>query len=269
MENNSPKLISALLDKMDSQSFSKDVYEKTGLFIIRNGLPQALISEWKVEWDTFYQKELLNGRDVNLNNPVDLKENLPDKLANIYKNDILLDYVQKVFGNDIALYNHRFVIKDKFSPGEIFLHHDFCYHVGMPVKASFFVTLGYAGKKNGGMNFYPGTHKYGYLGDAGAINPDKFNEVWPKVTPELQPGDIVIMNSLLWHSSGVNDADIDRILADIIYQPANDPSSKELLRGEWKTDIFLNRYQNPKDFFKWSRVSKIFELNEQIKNNSA
>ena len=135
----------------------------------------------------------------------------------------------------------------------------------MPDKASFFVPLSYAGKKNGGMTFYPGTHKYGYLGDAGAINPENFNEIWKEVTPELEPGDFVIMNSLLWHFSGPNEVGIDRILADIIYQPANDPSGKELLRGEWKTDIFLNRAQNPKEFFKWSRVSKIVDLNEKIK----
>ena len=265
MEYNNPQLINGLLNKIEGSEFDKSIFEKTGLFIIRNGLPQSIVNEWKEEWDNFYEKELANGRDVNINNPVDLKENLPEKLATIYRNDILLDYVQQLFGNDIALYNHRFVIKDKFSPGEIFLHHDFCYHLGMPFKASFFVPLSYAGRKNGGMTFYPGTHKYGYLGDAGAINPEKFDELWQSVTPELEPGDFVIMNSLLWHTSGPNEAGIDRILADIIYQPANDPSSKELLRGEWKTNIFLNRKQNPKDFFKWSRVSKIIELNEKIK----
>ena len=176
--------------------------------------------------------------------------------------------MQEVFGENIALYNHRFVIKDKFSPGEVFLHQDFCYHLGMPFKASFFLALSYAGKKNGGMTFFPGTHKYGYLGDAGAINPQAFKETWPEYTPELEPGDFAIMNSLVWHTSGPNEAGIDRILADIIYQPANDPSSKELLRGEWQTDIFFNREINAKEFFKSSRVTKIIDLTEQMKNSA-
>ena len=137
----------------------------------------------------------------------------------------------------------------------------------MPVKASFFVPLSYAGKKNGGLTFYPGTHKYGYLGDAGEIDSDAFPEKWPQFTPELEPGDIAIMNSLLWHKSGINEAGIDRIVADIIYQPANDPSSKELLRGEWQTDFFINREINPKSFFKSSRVTKIIALNEKLKTN--
>lgn len=267
MKHNSPELIKSLIGEAQSTKFDKNIFEKTGVFVIRNGLPKELINEWREEWDRFYKENLAKSRNVNVNNPVDLKETLPDKLATIYKNEILLNFVQEVFGENIALYNRRFVIKDKFSPGEVFLHQDFCYHLGMPFKASFFVALSYAGKKNGGMTFYPGTHKYGYLGDAGAINPDSFKETWQEFTPELEPGDFAIMNSLLWHTSGPNEAGIDRILADIIYQPANDPSSKELLRGEWQTDIFINREINAKEFFKWSRVSKIIDLSEKIKNN--
>jgi ectoine hydroxylase-related dioxygenase (phytanoyl-CoA dioxygenase family) len=264
MAYNSPELISSLIEKMDSTKFNKDVFDKTGLFVIRNAIPEYLIKEWREEWDQFYAKNLASGRNVNVNNPVDLKEQLPEKLALIYKNDILLDFAEQVFGKNVALLNHRFVIKDKFSPGEIFLHHDYCYHIGFPNKASFFVPLSYAGKKNGGLTFYLGTHKYGYLGDAGEIDPDQFKEVWPQYTPELQPGDFTIMNSLLWHKSGINEAGIDRIVADIIYQPANDPSGKELVRGEWETDVFI-QHSNHINYFKNSRVKKIKSLLEKVK----
>lgn len=264
MAHNDPELVSTLIDKLESTTFNKDIFDKTGLFVIKNALPQALVAEWKAEWDEFYKKNLSGGRNVNMNNPVDLREPLPDKLATIYRNDILLDFAEQVFGENVALLNHRFVIKDKFSPGEIFLHHDYCYHIGLPNKASFFVPLSYAGKKNGGLTFFLGTHKYGYLGDAGEINPDEFKEVWPQVTPELQPGDFIIMNSLLWHKSGINEIGVDRIVADIIYQPANDPSSKELLRGKWQTDIFI-KHEDRLKYFKSSRVSKIMELNEKLK----
>jgi ectoine hydroxylase-related dioxygenase (phytanoyl-CoA dioxygenase family) len=265
MAYNSPELISSLIEKMDSTKFNKDVFDKTGLFIIRKAIPENLIKEWRAEWDDFYSKNLAAGRNVNVNNPVDLKEQLPEKLALIYKNDILLDFAEQVFGKNVALLNHRFVIKDKFSPGEIFLHHDYCYHIGLPTKASFFVPLSYAGKKNGGLTFYLGTHKYGYLGDAGEIDPEQFKEVWPQVTPELQPGDFAIMNSLLWHKSGINEVGVDRIVADIIYQPANDPSGKELVRGEWETDVFI-QHSNLINYFKNSRVKKIKALLEKVKD---
>jgi hypothetical protein len=267
MKHNSPELVKSLLDKADGTKFDKDIFDKTGVFVIRKAIPRELVNEWREEWDRFYNESLASGRNVNTNNPVDLKEELPEKLTYIYRNEILLDFVQQVFGENIALYNHRFVIKDKFSPGEVFLHQDFCYHLGMPFKASFFLALSFAGRKNGGLTFYPGTHKYGYLGDAGAINPESFKEEWPEFTPDLEPGDFAIMNSLVWHTSRPNEAGIDRILADIIYQPASDPSGKELLRGEWQTDIFINREINAKDFFKWSRVSKIIDLNEKLKSS--
>jgi Phytanoyl-CoA dioxygenase (PhyH) len=266
MTHNNPKFVESLIDKIDSTKFNKDIFEKTGLFIIRKAIPMELINEWKGEWDNFYKESLASGRNVNINNPVDLKEELPEKLANIYKNDILLDFAEQVFGENVALLNHRFVIKDKFSPGEVFLHHDFCYHIGYPNKASFFVPLSYAGKKNGGLTFYLGTHKYGYLGDAGEIDPDQFKEVWPQVTPELEPGDFMIMNSLLWHKSGINEVGIDRIVADIIYQAADDPSGKELVRGKWQTDVFI-QHKDLIKFFKTSRVKKIIELKEQAKTN--
>jgi ectoine hydroxylase-related dioxygenase (phytanoyl-CoA dioxygenase family) len=264
MKHNDPQLVGSLIDKIDSTKFDKDIFDKTGLFIIRKAIPKDLIKEWQDEWKNFYQSSLAAGRNVNIHNPVDLKEKLPEKLALIYKNNTLLDYAEQVFGKNVALLNHRFVIKDKFSPGEVFLHHDYCYHIGMPNKASFFLAISHVGKKNGGLTYYLGTHKYGYLGDAGEIDPEQFNEQWPQVTPELEPGDFAIMNSLLWHKSGINEAGIDRIVADIIYQPADDPSGKELLRGEWKTDIFI-KHENILKYFKNSRSKKIMAMNEKLK----
>lgn len=264
MSYNSPELIRNLLPRMEDKEFDREVFDKTGVFTIRNALSQDLVQYWKGEWDIFYYEQLANGRNVNINNPVDLKEPLPPSLTQLYKDETLLDYAQQVFGNDIALFHYRFVIKDKFSTGEVFLHHDYCYHIGMPFKASFFVPLAYTGKENGGLTFYPGTQAYGFLGDAGEINPDQFDETWPSYTPELNPGDFVIMNSLVWHCSGANISGHDRIIADINYQPANDPSGKELLRGEWKTDFRYGANKTPNDFFRRCRVSKIIDLTAKL-----
>ena len=125
MIHNNPKFVAKLVDQIESTKFDKDIFEKLGLFIIKNAIPPTLIKDWQEEWDNFYVKNLLNSRNVNVYNPVELQEKLPEKLSLIYKSDILLNHVEEVFGENIALYNHRFVIKDKFSPGEVFLHHDF------------------------------------------------------------------------------------------------------------------------------------------------
>lgn len=250
------KPASDLIEKIDSTVFDKSVYDETGVFILRNAIPQDTIKEWQQEWDKFYNESLANGRDVHLANPVALKEQLPEKLAHLYRNEVLINVAKQIHGNDLALYNHRFVIKDQFSLDKVFLHQDSCYHLGNLNKCSFFVPLSYSGPSNGGLTFHLGTHKCGYLGDAGEINPDGFNIKFAKVTPELNPGDFAIMNSHVWHESGPNAAKINRIIADIHYQPANDPTGKELLSGEWKTDFWFSM-EDPTKYFKNSRILKL------------
>jgi ectoine hydroxylase-related dioxygenase (phytanoyl-CoA dioxygenase family) len=256
MEYNSPKLVNDYINKIESNVFNKNVYDITGLFIMRNVIPKDVITLWQNEWEQFYNDQLLQGRDVHQANPVALKEKLPDKLAYMYRNEILIDIAKKVHGNDIALYNHRFVIKDKHSLDSVFLHNDSCYHLGYLNKCSFFVPLSYSGPSNGGLTFHLGTHKFGHLGDAGEINRLAFDLQFPTITPEMNPGDFAIMHSSLWHESGPNVAKIDRIMADIHYQPANDPTGKELLSGEWKTNFWYSM-EDPTKYFISSRILKL------------
>ena len=245
-----------LIDKIDSTSFNKEIYDQSGVFIIRNAIPKDIIEEWQNEWDNFYESNLSQGREINTANPVALKEKLPEKLAYLYRNESLVNLAKQIHGENIALYNHRFVIKDKFSLDNVFLHNDSCYHLGYLNKCSFFVPLTYTGESNGGLKFYLGTHKYGYLGDAGEINADAFKEEFTIISPSLYPGDVAIMHSSTWHESGPNVDKIDRILADIHYQSSDDPTGKELLSGEWKTDFWYSM-EDPTKYFKNSRILKL------------
>lgn len=245
-----------LIDKIDSTSLNKEIYDQSGVFIIRNAIPKDVIKEWQNEWDNFYESNLSQGREINTANPVALKEKLPEKLAYLYRNESLVNLAKQIHGENIALYNHRFVIKDKFSLDNVFLHNDSCYHLGYLNKCSFFVPLTYTGESNGGLKFYLGTHKYGYLGDAGEINADAFKEEFTIISPSLYPGDVAIMHSSTWHESGPNVDKIDRILVDIHYQSSDDPTGKELLSGEWKTDFWYSM-EDPTKYFKNSRILKL------------
>lgn len=240
----------------DSINFNKSVYDDLGIFVVRQAIPSDIIEDWQHEWDHFYKSTLANGRDIYKANPVALKERLPEKLAVMYRNDYLVQLAQQVHGENVALYNHRFVIKDQFSLDSIFLHQDSCYHLGYLNKCSFFVPLSKVNRDNGGLTFYLKSHKCGYLGDAGQINPAGFPFEFEKVTPSISPGDIVIMNSHVWHESGPNVSKVDRILADIHYQPANDPTGKELLSGKWETDFWFSM-EDPTKYFVNSRIIKL------------
>jgi hypothetical protein len=251
----------AFLAQLDSPVFSPSHFEAAGVFVIRGVVESSTLARWQKLWDEFYTGRLQSQRKVNPYNPVAVDEQPPGELAEIYKYPLLLDVIEQAFGPDIALFNQRFVIKDHQSRGPVFLHSDFPYHLGFPRKASAFLALSPANAENGGMVFYPGTHHYGYLGDAGELDADFLDPDWPTLCPSLEPGDVALMNSCTWHRSGPHVSGPDRVLADIIYQPAGDPSSKELLRGQWQTDLFVDR---KKPMFKRSRVKRLEELQGQV-----
>ncbi len=250
------------LGKLSSDTFDPAVYAQTGVFVMRNAIPADVVRTWQDAWRVFYDAKLRDGRDVSARNPVSLTEDLPDTLAYMYREPVFANTVRQIFGEHVALYNHRFVIKDRFSPAKVFLHQDSCYHLGNLNKCSLFVPLSDVNEGNGAMSFHPGSHKLGVLGDAGEIDPAAFDIQWPRITPELAPGDFVVMNSALWHESCPNTSGVDRILADTIVQPADDPTGIDLLCGEWQTDIFYS-IKNHYRYFKSSRILKLIKYEKE------
>jgi hypothetical protein len=161
---------------------------------------------------------------------------------------------------DLALYMQRFVIKDKNSRGSMFVHADFAYDFGWPEKTTVFLPLSESNEQNGGISFYPGTHQFGYLGDAGEINVEALiSPDWPLVCPSLQPGDIALCHTCTWHCSPPHRGGPDRILVQSTFQPASDPSGRKLLRGEWTCTFRLGDAPRS-DFFLRSRSSRVREL---------
>lgn len=261
--NSSMEALHALVPQLSGETFDLDVFRKAGVFIVRNAVAQDVIGGWQREWDAFYASVLERGRDVNRANPVSLNEQLPQGLAHLYREPVFAHTLKPLLGDHIALYNHRFVIKDALSPNKVFLHQDSCYHVGNLNKCSVFVPLSVVNRDNGGLTFHVGSHRLGMLGDAGEIDPCSFDMQWPTVTPELAPGDFVIMNSHLWHESGPNVSGINRIMADMILQPADDPTGQELICGQWQTDVFYSPKNIPRHFVS-SRILKIVKYEKQL-----
>ena len=262
MQRIGQRALRALLPDLDAAAFSAEAFHAAGVFVVRNAIPAETIAAWQAAWRDFCDVELAGGRKVNRFNPVAVDEQPPPPLADMHRHPALLDVVAQAFGPDIALYNQRFVVKDQHSRGPVFLHQDYPYHLGWPNKASAFVPLSPMTPDNGGLVFYPGTHQYGYLGDAGEINPEVLPPDWPAYSPSVAPGDIVLMHSLTWHRSGPHVGGPDRVLADIIYQPADDPSGIALLRGQWRTEIFLDRKQTR--LFVRSRTTRLVELQREV-----
>jgi hypothetical protein len=217
-----------------------------GAFVVRNLFPAETVAAWQAAWAEF-QANTLAARKVGFNK-VAVEEPLPPVLATMYESPEHRAVARAMFGPDVGLYNHRFVIKDQFSRDPVFLHQDYCYHLGFP--------------ENGGLEFFLGTHQYGYLGDAGEIDPEAF-PAWPSILPELNPGDLVVMDSSTWHRSGPHLGGPDRILADTIIQPASDPSTVAMVCGENGPVNRIDR-SAAAGLFKRSRTTRMKELTAEL-----
>ena len=264
---NSPDEVEKYLPLITSTEFDVEVYRAAGIFVVKGLFPAALVKGWQKAWDDFSQEKLKN-REVGFNK-VHVGEALPETLDSLYQNEYHIKVARSIFGEDIGLYVHRFVIKDQFSRDKVFLHNDACYHAGFPLKASFFTPLSVCNADNGSLEFFPGTHQYGSLADAGEIDPSQF-PAWPSVIPDLAPGDLVVMNSYTWHRSGIHSSGPDRIMADTILQPAYDPTTLKVLAGRERATNKMNREPGA-NYFVRSRVSRIKELVTELegKNKSA
>lgn len=246
----------------DSKIFDIDVYRDVGFFVVRDLIPSHRITRWQDDWAQFQEARLSAGRTVNKYNPVHLNEAVPESLAAIHECPELLDLMQQVYP-DLALFMQRFVVKDSQSRTPVFPHNDFCYDYGWPEKTTTFVPLSPSNSENGGISFYPCTHHFGYLGDAGECNLALLAEDWPLICPELEPGDVALCHTCTWHGSPAHVGGPDRVLVQSTFQPSNDPSSTKLLRGNWKGRYYLNQIPRG-EFFTRSRSSRLRELQAQV-----
>lgn len=229
----------------------KQSFEKDGVVFLP-GLMR--VDSLLLSWQKFYDPDRTTDfNKVAINGP------FPEQLTALYRHKAVLDVMMQAFGQDIALYNFRFVVKDRHARDSVFLHQDTPYHVGWPQKASLFIAFTEVTRDNGGLVFYPQTHRYGYLGDAGSLL--RPTESAAATHYAMRPGDAILMHSATWHESLPHVSGPDRVIADIIFQPASDPSGVELLRGQWRTKVFLDR---DKPIFVRSRVSRIKELEAEV-----
>ncbi|WP_397573837.1 hypothetical protein, partial [Silanimonas sp.] len=94
------------------------------------------------------------------------------------------------------------------------------------------------------------------------IDPEAF-PAWPSILPELNPGDLVVMDSSTWHRSGPHLGGPDRILADTIIQPASDPSTVAMVCGENGPVNRIDR-SAAAGLFKRSRTTRMKELTAEL-----
>lgn len=254
--------IAGSIERVEQTCLDKADYQRLGVVVLRNAIPADVMAFWIEAWTAFQRIELKEGRQIDPFNPVVLHERVTPALAEIHRHPVLLDLMQRLYP-DLALYVQRFVIKDKHSKKDVFIHQDYCYDLGLPEKTSVFLPLGPMNPDNGGLMFFPGTHSLGYLGDAGELNRHILDPDWPVVCPSLQPGDLVLMHECTWHGSGPHIQGPDRVVVQMTFQPASDPSGIELLRGNSPLGMPLGLIDREALFVR-SRTSRLRELQSKV-----
>lgn len=241
----------------DSETLNKDVLDKLGFFVLRNGIPKDRANYYYNQFKDQYNAGIITkSKYHNTEVPVsgiEIFEQLKfeKKLEKIWP-----DFFDGVVGNDFI----RILIKNEEHNKAVFLHQDIGYQCGGDEQYSFFTALSDTYASNGGIQLIPGTHKLGYLGDVGEINRAVLPTDYPVCSPKLYPGDILIMHGAAWHFSETNIAKTERIYFETHVIPGNSPYCRNILYGKRSskyradTDIAKREMDN---FFVNSRSSRL------------
>lgn len=154
----------------------------------------------------------------------------------------LLDLVAQALGPDLCICTWRILMKDHHFDGPINVHQDWPYFGGDTKKLNVFIPMTPMNEENGGLVFYEKSHLYGPL-ERGDIDVDRCASGLNAVCPDLEVGDVLLGDFLTWHYSAPAQAPKDRILFQLVFQPADDPSSAHLLRGKRRNSFLApDRY---------------------------
>jgi hypothetical protein len=227
------------------------ILNELGFFILRNYFSKELIEKYR---EFYYQYKIHDSFDRTKNHLTEVRFSLENPLAEILKELEFQNLAKQFFQGNVGLYNIRIVKKDAQDILPVFLHQDIGYQYGFFERYSIFIPLTKCYQENGAISFYPGTHQFGFLGDAGEIS-DILPPELIKPTPDLFPGDVVIMNSALWHKSSQNQTKEERVYFDIHVNDANDPATKVVLTGSRSSEYEFD--YNHDVVFKNSRTQRL------------
>lgn len=223
----------------------KEQYEADGVVVLK--CPQNEIRPTRAEFLRAAWADVLQAmKDHSLRREGRfLYGRLPSMLEDLLpRSPALVNCALQILGTDIALYMNRLLLKDASSPDGVQPHQDYPYfHGGLP-KLCVFVPLLPVKASEGGLIFLKGSHKLGVM-PRGDIDRGLYMD-FEDLAPDLEPGDIVLMNILTWHYSVKGNGE-PRPILQIGYQPSTDGSyggrilgvtEPTLISGEWKTTEF-------------------------------
>jgi hypothetical protein len=237
------------------------VLNQIGFFIVKDYMSKSTINRFY----EIYKKSIGTDAKRNVQHLTEVVFNLKSELANILNEKQFVEFSKQFYNGNVGLYNIRIVKKDINDKNPVFLHQDIGYHHGTTDRYSFFIPLTNCNEENGGLIFVPGSHKFGYMGDAGAINDEIIPTELMLATPSVSPGDVIVMNSFTWHKSGENKSGKERIYYDIHVNDSRDPSVKKVIVGESQSEYKID--YSSEILFTNSRMQRLKNLYKKLNLN--
>ena len=247
------------INSLESQDLDIDLLRQYGVFILRNYLERKFINSLFQSYKILLKDGTIT-KDKYHRTQVEFDESHP--FSKIIENEDYIKLISKLWNGSVGFDFMRIIKKDLSNINPVFLHQDACYNVGRFDSYSTFIPLTKCNLSNGGLQFFPGTHNFGHIGDAGGINPSILPADYPIFEPEVNPGDLIIMHSGTWHQSPEYKDGEDRVYLEVATRSGNDPGARKLLIGEDTRDWILK--VSVDDLFIDSREQRVRKLTNKI-----
>jgi hypothetical protein len=150
----------------------------------------------------------------------------------------LISLATAFLGPDVCARGWRILAKDKHFSKAIHIHQDWPYNPGDTRKLTLFVPLTPVNKANSALIFLEKSHLLGPV-SRGPLDPSRFPPM-NEVQFNIDVGDLLLCDFLTWHYSDAPENEDERLMIQLNYQPASDPSSKHLVAGIMPHNMSLN-----------------------------
>ena len=208
---------------MQKYDNNKLFYKQNGFCVVRSFLKPAELKniDQKVKKFILEKSNKLKGKNINFT-----KNNVPNTIHDIDKFE---KFFQKFAKNKKNMKIAKFFLdsEPEFRKCEIFakpakvglaspMHQDnFLFAVKNNNALTFWISLDKSNKKNGGLSYIAGSHKLGILKHENSFMPGTSQKIskdvlknkchkLKKITPVLNPGDMLIHHCMVAHGSNVN-----------------------------------------------------------------
>tara|TARA_Y100000816_G_C26096722_1_gene580539 strand:+ start:1016 stop:1765 length:750 start_codon:yes stop_codon:yes gene_type:complete len=203
----------------------KNQFDKNGFVLIPSLLSKKEVETIKddLEKYKYKQSKILKGRDINFTSDGNInsihymdKWKWTKKIQNTPK----IKNLAKILLNEKPVnYGAELFAKPAKTGLKVPPHQDNYYWAIDDANAlTFWISLDYSNKKNGGIYYYSGSNKLGLLehkpsyapGSSQTIKYPESMKFFKKIFPSLKPGDCVAHNVLVVHGSEKNNSNLPR-----------------------------------------------------------